>query len=246
MVPNPPLVERRSYGEHASQFLDLYQPSAASSNGRGTVVSVHGGYWRQKYGLELNEPIATHLVTNGWTVANIEYRRVEPDGPGVWHEMSSDVLDAVALLDDHDEPMIALGHSAGGQLALWAAAQPSTPLDAVVALAPVSDLFLADGLELSNHATAALFDHTASERPDLYATASPLHLLPLGIPQLLVHGRADEDVPFEMVPEYIETAHLSGDDVTLLDPKNVDHYQIIDPSHDVWRKIDSWLEGVVS
>lgn len=243
-MPDPSQSERRTYGDHPSQFVDLYRPNGSSSSRRGTVVSIHGGYWRQKYGLELNQPIAQHLASRGWTVANIEYRRVLPDGPGVWSEMSSDVLEAIALVERGNEPLVLLGHSAGGQLALWAAAQTEVTIDAVVALAPLCDLFLADGLELSDHATAELFGQTASERPDLYATASPLHLLPLGIPQLIVHGRADDDVPFDMVPEYVESAVAAGDDVTLLDPKKVDHFHIIDPTHRVWRTIDSWLDEV--
>lgn len=237
-MPEADRVERRTYGDHRSQFVDVYPADSP----RGTVISIHGGYWRQKYGLDINEPVARHLAGRGWTVANIEYRRVMPDGPGVWPEMSSDVLDAIALVDDLPRPLVALGHSAGGQLALWAAAQPSVELDAVIALAPVCDLFLADGLELSDHATKGLFGDTASERPDLYATASPLHLLPLGIPQLIVHGRADEDVPFEMVPEYVEAAEFCGDDVTLIDPDGVDHFHIIDPTNGVWRRIDTWLD----
>lgn len=232
---------RRTYGDSDSQFLDLYLADVERGDRRGTIVSIHGGYWRQEYGLDINEPVVRHLCNRGWAVANIEYRRVTDGGAGIWHEMSSDVLDAISLVDDQPGPTIALGHSAGGQLALWAAGQPSAHLDAVIALAPVTDLFLADGLELSNHATAGLFGDSAAERPDLYATASPLHLLPIGIPQLIVHGRADQDVPFDMVPEYLASAELAGDAVTLIDPDGVDHFDVIDPKHQVWRSIDSWL-----
>lgn len=228
------------YGDQPDQFVHLYRATGVP---RGTVISLHGGYWRAKYGLDLHEPIAKHLVGQGWCVVNAEYRRVEPDGPGVWTEMSSDVLDACSLAADFDGPLIAMGHSAGGQLALWATAQPSTSIDAVVALAPVSDLFLADGLELSNHATKALLGDTAAERPDLYATASPLYLLPLGVPQLLVHGRSDDDVPYEMVPDYVEAATAAGDQVTLVNPAKVDHMDVIDPGHNVWRTIDIWLSA---
>ena len=189
-MDNPP-PQRHAYGNDPSQFVDLY----IADEPRGTVLSIHGGYWRQKYTLDLNVPMAEHLVSTSWNVANIEYRRVQPDGDGIWLEMSNDILDAIAAIEDQPGPIIALGHSAGGQLALWAAAQPETKIDAVVALAPVSDLFLADGLELSDHATKALFGTTAADRPDLYAIASPLYLLPLRIPQLIVHGHKDESVP---------------------------------------------------
>ncbi len=230
-------VERKTYGEDDSQFLDLY----SANEPRGTVVSIHGGYWRHKYGLDLHVPIASHLVARGWTVANIEYRRAKPDGDGVWDDMSSDVLAAIEIVGDDAGPLVALGHSAGGQLALWAAAQPNMAIDAVVALAPVTDLFLADGLELSDHATKALMGSTAAERPDLYALASPLHLLPIEIPQLVVHGRNDDDVPFEMSTDYVEASEFAGDTIDFVDPKKVDHFHVIDPAHQVWRNVDSWL-----
>lgn len=233
-----------TYGDQPDQFVHIYKPSSASI---GTIISIHGGYWRAKYGLDLHIPIAEHLAKQGWTVCNIEYRRVHPNSAGIWPEMSSDVLDACALAAELGGPTVAIGHSAGGQLALWAAAQPSTGINAVIALAPVSDLFLADGLELSNHATKELLGTSAADRPDLYATASPLYLLPLGIPQLLVHGKADDDVPFEMVPEYVEAATGAGDDIQLIDPAKVDHFHVIDPGHKVWRQIDdvlgSWLDN---
>lgn len=237
-------VETVSYGNLPDQFVHVY-PAHGQPNGQshGVVVSIHGGYWRAKYALDLHIPLCEHLASSGWTVINVEYRRVEPGGAPVWPEMSSDVLDACSLAADFDGPLIAMGHSAGGQLALWAAAQPSTSIDAVVALAPVSDLFLADGLELSNHATKELLGDTAAERPDLYATASPLYLLPLGVPQLLVHGRSDDDVPYEMVPDYVEAATAAGDQVTLVNPAKVDHMDVIDPGHNVWRTIDIWLSA---
>ena len=236
MLVSPETV---TYGDLPDQFVHVYRPNGDSL---GTILSIHGGYWRAKYELDLNAPMATHLARAGWTVLNIEYRRVLPGGPAVWDEMSTDVLDACALADGFPGPTVAIGHSAGGQLALWAAAQASIAIDGVVALAPVSDLFLADGLELSDHATKALLGTTAAERPDLYAAASPLYLLPLGIPQLIVHGQADEDVPFDMAPEYVEAAFGSGDDVQFVDPKNVDHFHVIDPTHSVWREIDTWLQ----
>ncbi len=209
----------------------------------GTIVSIHGGYWRDTYGVELNEPMVHHLVATGWRVANVEYRRVSPADDPVWEDMSRDILRALETTA-RSGPTVLLGHSAGGQLALWAAAQADTNIDGVVALAPVADLFLTDGLGLSKSATHQLFGASAAERPDVYLLASPLHLLPLGIPQLVVHGRSDEDVPFDMSAEYVETACALEDDITFVDPTGVDHFDIIDPGHTVWRDIDHWLQGL--
>ena len=114
-------TRRQHYGDHPSQFVDISTPVDQPI---GTIVSYHGGYWRAKYGLELHDPIVEHCVGRGWTVVNTEYRRVEPESTGVWADMSTDVVAAARIARDLSSgPLIALGHSAGGQLALWLAAQ---------------------------------------------------------------------------------------------------------------------------
>jgi acetyl esterase/lipase len=231
--------ERVRYSDQTAQFVDIYRATEPS---KGTVVSIHGGYWRARYDLELQASIAQHLVRHGWNVVNTEYRRIEPDGPAVWDEMSSHVLVGFKIAAELPGPLVALGHSAGGQLALWAAAQAASRVQAVIALAPVSNFFLADGLELSDHATRSLFGTTGAERPDLYASASPLHLLPLGCPQLLVHGHADDDVPYDFAVDYLDAAEMSGDPIEFVSPEGLDHFHIIDPAHTVWRTIDAALE----
>lgn len=237
---------RSHYGDDADQFVEISHPAGEPV---GTVISIHGGYWRSPYGLDLHDPIVEHCVGLGWVVVNIEYRRMSPDdqtqdstGEVGWEELSSDVKRALAVATDEAKPTVVIGHSAGGQLALWAGAQDDLSVDAVVALAPVADLFLADALELSEHATKALFGTTGAERPDLYASASPVNLVPLGIPQLVIHGRADENVPIEMAVEYVETAQLCGDAVEFSDPAGVDHFNVIDPKHAVWRTVDKFLD----
>lgn len=234
-------TRRQHYGDHPSQFVDISTPVDQPI---GTIVSYHGGYWRAKYGLELHDPIVEHCVGRGWTVVNTEYRRVEPESTGVWADMSTDVVAAARIARDLSSgPLIALGHSAGGQLALWLAAQRDPAIDAVVALAPVTDLFHADRLASSDHATAELFGAPAAEAPDRYRAASPLHLLPLGVPQLLVHGPLDASVPYESASAYVEAAHAAGDDVTLIDPPDIDHFDVINPEHVVWRHVDGFFEA---
>ena len=230
------------YGDHPDQFVDLWLPAEAPI---GTIILIHGGYWRDVYGLDLFDPLATHLAQRGWAVLNIEYRRIAHDtAPPVWSDMAADVLSTTKIAQAH--PVVAVGHSAGGQLALWLGAQDSG-VDAVVALAPVADLRAADALNLSGGAVRALLGGSATELPARYDAASPKALLPLGIPQLVVHGDADESVPQHISIDYANAARAAGDDVTLLAPAGVDHMQIIDPDDDTWRLIDdqltSWSEA---
>ncbi len=228
-------AERIEYGADPDQFVVRYRPSAPSL---GTAIVIHGGYWRDRYDLSSTTRICEHLAASGWTAINVEYRRAG-DNPGVWPEMSSDIVAAAAIADDR--PIVAIGHSAGGQLALWAGGQPHTRIAAVIALAPVADLIEADERGLSDRATRLLLGGSAAEQPEAYRSASPLHMVPLGVPQLVVHGRSDVDVPYELATAYTAAAESAGDEVTLASGDDIDHFDVIDPEHDIWREIDAVL-----
>jgi len=234
--------ERYFYGDDESQFIDIARPIEDS---HGTIVSYHGGYWRDTYGLDLHHPIVDHCVELGWTVVNVEYRRLAPGGPPAWEAMSADVVQAAMLAEEiaTGGPLISLGHSAGGHLALWVAAQADTDINAVVALAPVANLMATDERQLSDHVTRQLLGVSAVDEPETYRQASPLHLLPLGIPQLVVHGPADQHVPYEMSADYVDAARSLGDTVSLVNSEGVDHFNVIDPTHRVWRTIDAFLDS---
>ena len=88
-----------------------------------------------------------------------------------------------------------------------------------------------------------LFGVGADDDPPLFEDASPLHRLPLGVPQLIVHGAADENVPYEMAADYVEAARSLGDEVTFVNNPEIDHFDVINPSHPLWRDVDSFLEA---
>lgn len=127
------------YGPHREQVADLWLPAGPGPH--PTVVSVHGGYFQAAHGRDLHDPMAHRLVGAGIAVLNVEYRRANAGGS--FHETTQDVLAAVDLLGSVPDVRLrrgvaAVGHSAGGYLALWAAAHPDVEL--VVALAAASDL----------------------------------------------------------------------------------------------------------
>ncbi|MDH3681697.1 MAG: alpha/beta fold hydrolase [Acidimicrobiia bacterium] len=227
------------YGDHDSQFVEVWDPP---DRPRGSTLLVHGGYWRDRYALDLMDPIARHLADRGWQVLNIEYRRLG-NHDGIWDEMSADVLAAAGLA--RPGPVVAIGHSAGGHLALWAASQPLA-LDAVVALAPVADLVEADRRDLSDGVVRRLLGGDSETLPARYRAASPTFLVPLGVPQLVIHGDADDDVPPDLSTSYASVARAAGDTIELVTPAGVDHFEVIDPSHEIWRtiddRIDRWAE----
>jgi len=186
------------------------------------------------------------LASAGLPVWNLEYRRLPAWG---WPETFADVaagIDAIAEIGLDSSRVVAIGHSAGGHLALWAAARPSAeprvPVTHVVSQAGVADLREAARLELSTGVVHDLLGGTPDEVPERYAVASPAELLPLGVPQLLIHGGRDRTVPASISRDYAERALAAGDDIELvIDPRS-GHYEHLDPSSELWRAVRDWLD----
>src|SRR5690625_1045553 len=115
------------YGDHPSQFGVLRMPKLSELS--PVIITIHGGFWQSKYGLEENTPLDEDLTRRGYATWNIEYRRVGEDGGG-WPGTFIDVIDAINYLIQLEERfqfdlsrVIILGHSAGGHLALWLVSQ---------------------------------------------------------------------------------------------------------------------------
>jgi dipeptidyl aminopeptidase/acylaminoacyl peptidase len=194
---------------------------------------VHGGFWRSIYGLKYLGHICAALTSVGIATWNIEYRRLgNPGGgwPGTFDDVSNaaDYVGAVARDFNLDlNRTIAIGHSAGGHLALWLATRKK-PLRGVVSLAGVVDLKRAWELRLSNTVVADLLGGSPDEVAERYQFASPIEHLPLGIPQKLFHGTADPSVPYEISERYVHAAQLTGDDAELITLENAGHFELVD------------------
>ena len=115
------------YGSDPSQLGELFLPSGTGPF--GVVVVVHGGYWKAQYDRSLMTDLCLDLAAHGLAAWNLEYRRIGSGGG--WPATLLDVAAGVDLLADLEAPLdlsrvVAVGHSAGGQLALWAASRPDT------------------------------------------------------------------------------------------------------------------------
>lgn len=248
--PDSPL--QLAYGSSEFQFGELYLPG--ESGPYPVAILIHGGYWRARYGLELMNGLAEDLVMRGIAAWNIEYRRVgNPGGgwPGTFQDVAhaADYLRSVAESYELDlNRVVSIGHSAGGHLAFWLAARSrlpaqnplapgETPLSLLgaISLAGVLDLQLAYQLHLSNDAVVELLGGTPHELPERYRASSPAALLPLGLPQILLHGTADVDVPIEISQQYTEAARLAGDSIRSLELEGVDHFDVIDARTTAWE-----------
>lgn len=249
------------YGDADAQVADLWLPAGPVPS--RTAVLVHGGFWKAGYDRSLEDRVAADLVGAGWAVWNVDYRGVGAGGG--WPATLTDVAAGVDLLaraaSEHGLALSRtafVGHSAGGQLVLWAAGRGGLPdgapgavpaaasavlPTAVVAQAGVDDLVLGDRLRLGDGAVAALLGGGPDEVPDRYAVADPARRVPLGVPVLAVVGERDDVVPLEVSRSFADAARAAGDDVRLEVVPGEDHSAHLDPSSACWRAARTWLDA---
>lgn len=237
--------DRFAFGEDPSQVGDLHVPSG---DGPFPVAALlHGGYWQTRYGKLIMRPMALDLVRRGWAVWNLEYRRLGSGrgGGGGWPMTFDDVAAGFDFLAELGDPrldlerLVAIGHSAGGQLALWAAGRRDAAVapSAVLALAPVTNLAAAGGT------ARALMGGSPHEEPDRFDEADPIRRAPLDVPVAIVHAADDATIPLARSREYVDAATRRGGDVTLVEIADGGHRGPIDPAATAWVAAASWLEG---
>ena len=254
-TPAPPADVRIPYGDGPFHFGDLRLPRDNSPGPHPVVAVIHGGFWRAKYDLEHIGHACAALTSQGVATWSIEYRRIGNEGgawPGTFHDVGAAIDHLRVIAPEYNldlKRVVAIGHSAGGHLALWAAARhripegdtlyspTPLPIKAVVSLAGVADLELSWEMNLSNGVTEEFIGGSPDEVPERYAAASPHALLPSGVPQALVHGTDDENVPYEISVKYHAAAQSAGDKVTLVTLKRAGHFEVIDPKMPEWRKV---------
>jgi acetyl esterase/lipase len=248
-------VTRHRYGADPSQFGELSLPRGEPRV--GTIVVVHGGFWRSVYDLSLGRPLAADLAGRGWATWNLEYRRV--GNGGGWPATFDDVaagIDALADLDVDTSAVVVIGHSAGGHLAAWAAGRAGLPtgapgagprvrVTAVVSQAGVLDLAAAHRAGLSSHAVAGLLGGAPRDLADRFGLADPLAQVPLRAAVLCLHSRADDTVPFEQSTAYVAAATDAGADARLHETAG-DHFSLIDPASADWAAVVDAVPGLIS
>ena len=218
----------RQYGSDEEQVADVR--FAADAVERPLLVVVHGGFWRPAFDRVHVRPMTEALAEAGWTTVTPEYRRV----PGRPELAVGDVRAAVRAIAGWPEligrRVLLVGHSAGGHLALQAAAtlEPPHVPAGVLALAPVADLRLAQELRLDGDAVPAFLGEDAAARPDLDPARLPT---PAG-PVRIVHGTQDGIVPVEVSESYLR--HHPG---ALLTSVACGHFALIDPRSAVWLTV---------
>ncbi|WP_406299574.1 alpha/beta hydrolase [Embleya sp. NBC_00888] len=230
------------YGPAADHVVDLWQPAAEP---HALVVVVHGGYWRAEYDRKYTYPMCVALAAEGYAVASLEYRRAgQPGGgrPGTFEDVAA-ALDL--LCTKSEQPVVLLGHSAGGHLAVWAALRDRVPAGGVgwlpaappiagaVSLAGVLDLDAALALDLDDGAAAEFLGADRSEAT--LAQVDPVRLAAGGLGDrrlILLHGDADEQVPIALGHTF---AAASG--LPLRELPGIGHFEPVDPLSAIWPEV---------
>jgi acetyl esterase/lipase len=255
----PPVSEARCrrvyYGPDASQYADLHWQ--VRPHRRGTIALFHGGWWGPWYGSEILNEVAADLVERGWVVWNVEYRRLGLGGgyPSTLEDVASAIDHLRVLTEVGTERVVAVGHSAGGHLATWAAgrsrltagapgAAPVVELAGVVSLAGVVDLGGAAREKIGHGAALEFIGGTPFQWPERYAVADPLSQVPIPALVRCVHARADALVPFTQSVNYVEAARAAGQDARLLEVEG-DHFSVADPSSSAWPIVIRVLEELL-
>jgi acetyl esterase/lipase len=250
--------KRVAYGADPAQHGELWLP--AGKGPHPVVALLHGGCWQGSLpGTELMDYLAEDLRKAGVAVWNLEYRRLGMAGggyPGTFADVAAGMDHLRKIQKEYWldlTHLVACGHSAGGQLALWAAARKRLPKAsalyaadpllprAAVSLAGINDLaeYRASGAgACGGPATIdALVGAKSRKDSDLYADTSPAALLPLGIPQLVISGALDPIVPAPLGKAYAAKALKAGDRVEELVIDGSGHFELIDPQSAAWAAI---------
>lgn len=258
-LPKPPADQRIAYGDDPLQFGELRLPTTKGRH--PVVVVIHGGCWFAEYDLHHLAAFSDALTKLGVATWTLEYRRIGDKGgawPGTFQDVAkgTDYLREVAKKYPLDlRRVVVIGHSAGGQLALWLAARRNLPkssvlyaanplpLAGVVSLAGISDL--KKYRPNCDDSVNKLLGGAPEQFAERYQQTSPIELLPLRVPVRLIHGVKDRIVPLELGKDFATAARQKGDDVRLTTSEEAGHFDLISPMSNVWAMVEQSIRELL-
>ncbi len=256
-LPSKPADAVVAYGADSLQFGELRLP-----NGKGpfaVAIVIHGGCWVHDYAAAKNAAaLADALRDAGVATWNVEYRRRDNPGggwPGTLLDVAAaaDTLRGLARRYSLDlARVVAIGHSAGGHMALWLAARRKLPISSplharnplpltgVVALGGPGDLYdfnaYADAI-CGDATVPSLLGGTPAQVPERWRDASPSSWLPLGVPQVMLAGEADRIMPRANLDAWAAKARAAGDRVEVVVVPKAAHHEVMSPRAVTWTAV---------
>jgi acetyl esterase/lipase len=255
--PRPQPTATVAYGPAALQVADIWVPDGPGPH--PTVLMVHGGCWQSEIAdRRIMNWLAEDLRRRGIAVWNIDYRGVDRPGggyPGTFEDAAAAADALRAHAGDYRldlSRLVAVGHSAGGHLALWLAGRPRLPegsplrrpdpipIHAVISLGGLPDLEEAArspngcGSEVVGRLTGGHFADTSVPR-----------LAPLGVPQVLINGSQDRIIPTAYAEGYAAPMRAAGDDVRVRMIDRTGHVELIAPETAAWAAAVEEIQGAL-
>jgi acetyl esterase/lipase len=248
------------YGPAPSQVAELFLPKAKGPH--PVVVLLHGGCFLKEFeGFAQTSALAADLAGRGYAVWNVEYRKLGEAGagyPGTFQDVATavDRLRVEAPRYGLDlKRVVAVGHSAGGHLALWAASRGKLsaasplrspdplPIGAVISLAGIGDLKgqgKAFGLPCGDDTLDRLLD--TAKRKEPFADTSPAELLPTGTKVVMVHGVFDHVMPPYIGRDYVLKVRKAGDQAEVVTIPSAGHFDLVIATNPAWRQITGMID----
>jgi acetyl esterase/lipase len=249
-----------AYGPAPSQVAELFLPKGKGPH--PVVVLLHGGcFLKELEGFPQTSALAADLAARGYAVWNVEYRKLGEAGagyPGTFQDVATAIDRLRSEAPKHDLDLgrvVAVGHSAGGHLALWAASRGKLPaasplhtadplaIGAVVSLAGIGDLKgqgKAFGLPCGDDTIDRLIDTAGRKAP--YADTSPAELLPTGAKVVMVHGVFDSVMPPYTGLAYAAKVRQAGDKAEVVAIPDAGHFDLVIPTTRAWKEIVAIVE----
>jgi len=243
-----------NWGPGPTDIADLWLPDGAGPH--PVVLMVHGGCWQKSIAdRTLMNWAAEDLREQGLAVWNIEYRGVDEAGggyPGTFLDVAhaADALRDQATQYNLDlNRVAAIGHSAGGHLALWIAARHKLPanspmrMDSPLKLVGVVNSGGLADLRASRNVTPRsclsdiynqLVGDISSTRAEVLSDTSPAEMLPLKVRQVSVNGHDDTIAPPVLGEGYTRRAKAAGDIADVVVILNTGHVELVSPGSEAW------------
>jgi acetyl esterase/lipase len=265
-LSGPAPTARIAYGAAPSQYAELFLPP-----GQGpfpVAVLVHGGCWTKEFGgITQLRSMAGALASRGIASWNVEYRRVDEAGggyPGTYQDMNAAmaVLGQTAQRYPLDlDRLVAVGHSAGGQLVQWLGARsriaPSSPLYSSTSgragTVPVRQVISLGGLAdlrrekdvIKSSCERDIVDLTgvaSRARPDVFSDTNAADLIPNGSRTVLITGELDTISPPRVAHDFAARARAAGDQAEVVILPGASHYDEVAPTSPSWPLVLGQIE----
>ncbi|WP_245551720.1 alpha/beta hydrolase family protein [Gordonia hirsuta] len=233
--------------DNDQNWVDLFLPPGERvDNATPLVVLIHGGAWKSEIGADSFVTFAQRLAERGMAVYNVEYRRVGAGGG--WPTTFADVAAALDYIPNVQranpsvnlDDVVVAGHSAGGQLSMWAGtrhnlkdnevgAKPKFRPSQVISISGPVDMVTA--VEMGDKAIVGALGGTPDDIPERYAMVDPIQNIDPSIPTIAINGDADRTVPAVLGQNYVAAAKKRGGRSTFVMIPGANHVSLVTPNN---------------